>query len=91
MTTKRLIEIVKTIKEVGISKKVSWYRLDIRTVESNRDSFVELKLFYKGRLILRIKEGMLKDKTYHCSKKHHEILKSIGMATFLSEDEISWK
>lgn len=85
---KKTFNIVKLLKKGAITKETAKYRLEIRTVESVRDCFVELKLYRGNMFALRIKEGNLRGKTYRCSSKEHELLKELGIATIFSEEEV---
>ena len=85
---KKYLKIVERLAEDGLpSKKLKDYRLDIRQVHYNRVGFVVVKLFYKGRIVLKFKEGfnesLKKSKTYECSEEQHKTLVNIGQNIFL--------
>lgn len=84
----KTFNIVKLLKKGAITNETAKYRLEIKTVESVHDCFVELKLYYGNNFALRIKEGNLRGKTYRCSSKEHELLKELGIATIFSEEEV---
>lgn len=90
---KKLLKIIEQLVEDGLpSKALKDYKLNIKQVHYNRVGIVEVKLFHKGKVVLKFKEGfndsLKKNKTYSCSKEQHKTLVNIGQNIFINFDEI---
>ena len=89
---KKYLKIIEQLAEDGVpSKKLKDYRLEIKQVHYNKVGFVVVKLFHKGRVVLKFKEGfndINKSKTYECSKEQHETLLNIKQNIFFHLNEI---
>ena len=90
---KKYLKIIEQLAQDGLpSKKLKDYRLEIKQVHYNRVGIVTVKLLYKGKVILKFKEGfndsLKKRKTYDCSKEQHKALINIGQNIFTNIDEI---
>lgn len=93
---KKYLKIIETLAEDGLpSKKLKDYKLEINQVHCNRVGIVTVKLLYKGKIVLRFKEGfnesLKKSKTYECSKEQHKTLVNIGQNIFLFYSLMRWK
>lgn len=90
---KKYLRIIETLAQDGLpSKALKDYELKIKQVHKNRVGIVEVKLFYKKKLVLKFKEGfndsLKKRKTYDCSKEQHKTLVNIGQNIFTNLNEI---
>ena len=85
---KKYLRIIEKLADDGLpSKALKDYELKIKQVHRNRVGIVEVKLLYKGKVVLKFKEGfnesLKKIKTYECSKEQHKTLVNIGQNIFL--------
>ena len=80
-------KIIRKLAEDSLPcKQMKNYKLKINITHTNVKGAVDVKLFYKDKLVKRIRES----NKYTCSKCDHKLLRDIGVNIFWYENELNW-